>query len=433
MRQSIVGRRWWWSLGAVALTLLAFGRPDAQAPPQKPNIILVLADDFGMAEVSAYGGDPWTPSLDSMAAGGMRFQHAYAMPLCGPTRAALLTGRYGFRTGVEGNPDGANLRPASSTIIAKLLQSAGYATALAGKWYQLRYLDTVSEAEAWGFDEFMRSVPGSSQDDRASTHPYWGGTYNKNGVVTTHPTTVYGPDLVHDFVVDFIRRKKAEPFFLYYPSVLIHSPVVRTPDSPADSTTLYTDMVAYQDKLVGKLLAELDLQGIRQNTLVIFVGDNGSHSGSGSKQLIDGRKINGGKGSLREGGSRVPLIASWPGTTPGGVVSPGLVDVSDIYPTIAQIAGVPLPLGVTIDGQSFAHLLNPSLPAGPARSWVYVQRDEFYYVRNQPPGHKLYQDCRFVDMWDAPYGEIVIEPAQQQAVFDELNDHMRALRGVPCQ
>jgi arylsulfatase A len=395
----------------------------AEATVSKPNIILIVADDYGIVDVGAYGGDAHTPVLDSMAAGGVRFQYAYSMPLCAPTRATLITGQYPFRTGVTGNSTGTALKPTSSTIIAKLLQSAGYATAVAGKWAQLRFLDSKSDAAAWGWDEFMRWVSPRSR--------YWGPTFNKDGIITTHPASTYGPDLVHNFVVDFIRRKKGTPFFVYYPMLLIHQPLTMTPDSAEGSTTIYQDMVQYHDKLVGKLLAELDREGIRRDTLVILMGDNGSTRKSAG--VINGRRVEGQKGRLQEGGSRVPLIANWPGTTPAGVVSNALVDASDIYPTIAEIVGVPLPGGVTIDGKSFAHLLSPALPTRRSRSWVYVQLDDQHYVRNRPPGYKLYQDCTFVDMRDAPFGEIVIQPSQKQAVFDMLNGRMRSLRGVPCQ
>ena len=195
-------------------------------PPGKPNIIFILADDYGIPGVGCYGGAFKTPNLDALAAGGVRFERCFAAPLCAPSRALCMFGRYAFRTGVLDNGCGAAAKPDKEVSIAKTLKQAGYATALAGKWSQLSYLETAEEGRAWGFDEFLRW-------DKSKGERYWKPALNKNGQPVPVTDASYGPDLFHEFVVDFIQRHRDGPFFVYYPTPLIHGPILRTPDSQA--------------------------------------------------------------------------------------------------------------------------------------------------------------------------------------------------------
>jgi len=254
--------------GGLLFTLAAAisGSGAAAAEPPRPNIIFILADDLGIPGVSCCGGDQYqTPRLDALARSGMRFEYCFAAPLCGPSRALCMFGRYAFRTGVLDNGCGDRAKPDKEVCIARLLQQAGYTTAVAGKWRQLSYFTTREEGRAWGFDEFMIwGVSGNSgKGDR-----YWDPAYNHNGQMLADVQGKYGPDLLHDFVVDFIRRHKDGPFFVYYPMVLIHGPILRTPDSKPDAARqqLYADNIAYMDKLVGRLVDELDRLQIRQKT-----------------------------------------------------------------------------------------------------------------------------------------------------------------------
>jgi arylsulfatase A len=386
---------------------------------EKPNIIFILADDYGIPGVGCYGGVYKTPHLDALAAGGIRFERCYAAPLCAPSRALCMSGRYAFRTGVLDNGTGGALTPQNTVSIAKLLRQAGYATAVAGKWTQLTLLDTPAEADAWGFDEFMRW-------DKAQGERYWKPALNKNGQPVTVTDQGYGPDLLQEFVVDFIRRHRDEPFFIYYPTPLVHGPIFRTPDSPASGSDLFADNVAYLDKLIGQLVAELDQLQLREKTLIVFVGDNGSVGQS--KNSIGGRDIEGRKGSVLEGGSRVPLIVQWKGVTPAGRVLPDLVDLSDFYATFAELAGAKLPEGVTFDSHSFAAPLRGE--NGTPREWVYIQLGARWYVRND--GWKLTEAGELFDMRDAPFLQKLVPPDAQgeaakaacerlQAVLDQLN------------
>ena len=379
---------------AVAISVLAADKPS------RPNIIFILADDYGIPGVGCYGGDYRTPNLDALAAGGVRFEHCFAAPLCALSRALCMTGRYGFRTGVTDNPLGGKIRPQKEVCIAKMLKQAGYDTAVSGKWRQLSHFSTKADAQAWGFDEFL--IWGVSFDKDKGDR-YWDPDYNQNGQFLTEVKGKYGPDLLHEFAVDFIRRHRDGPFFLYYPTPLIHGPILRTPDSADDSAnrqTLYADNIAYLDKLMGKLVAELDHLKLREKTLIVFTGDNGSVE----EGNVHGRKIDGCKHQLKEGGSRVPLIINWKGVTPAGKVLKDLVDFTDFFPTFAELAGANLPSGVTIDGRSFASQLRGE--RGLPREWVFVQLGDNYYVRDAR--WKLTDAGKLRDLRDAPYQEIAV-------------------------
>ena len=412
--------------GSVAAAGMLANVPSAAQQDKRPNIIFILANDYGIGGVGCYGSDKYkTPNLDALAQTGIRFESCYAMPLCAPTRAACMTGRYGFRTGVTGNSTGAKAHPDKEVCIAKVLKEAGYATAVAGKWRQLSYFTTKEDGQRWGFDEFLIWGVGTKGER------YWDPAYNHNGRMLSKVEGKYGPDLLHEFVVDFIRRHRDGPFFVYYPMPLIHAPILRTPDSPPGSANLYADNIAYMDKLVGKLVAELDGMGLREKTLIVFVGDNGcTPQASGAKGdrsggTLQGRAIKGAKGAMTEGGSRVPLIVNWKGTTPAGQVSKNLVDVSDFYPTFADLAGAQLPAGVKIDGHSLAPQVTGR--RGKPREWVFVMLDQKWYIRDAR--WKLDDKGQLFDMKDAPFQEVLIQAdnadgkaarAKLQAVLDEL-------------
>ncbi len=420
----------------------------AETKLSRPNIIFILADDFGIPGVGCYGGDHKTPNLDALAKGGTRFESCFSAPLCGPTRAMLMTGRYAFRTGMLTNGTGAAVTPDREISIAKLLKQSGYATAVAGKWGQLQYFRSKDDGQHWGFDEFMiwgggagAKAPEEEADDAPKKNQqkkekkqakqaakekgerYWEPSYNHNGKKLADVEGKYGPDLLHNFVVDFIERHREGPFFVYYPTPLIHGPILKTPDTneTGKRQSHYEDNIAYLDKLVGKLIAELDRLKLRDNTLIVFTGDNGSTEAG----TINGRKVDGRKSNLLEGGSRVPLIVNWPGVTPASVVRKDLVDFSDLFPTFAEVAGAKLPAGVKLDGHSFASAIKGE--KGQPRDWVYVQLGEERYVRDT--GWKLNNDGEFFDMRDAPFEQIAVtKPTDEskaareklQAVLDQL-------------
>ena len=391
-----------------------------RAPTDKPNIVFILADDLGIDNLGCYGGDKYkTPQIDKLATDGTRFTRTYGSPLCGPSRAMIMTGRYAFRTGATNQDRVAQIKPEDEIMMPKLLKTAGYATASIGKWSQFG----LTPAD-FGFDTYL-SYKGSGI--------YWntqpkGKEYLLNGETVALKDKEYMPDVMHKLFVDFITEHRASPFYVYYSLSSVHTDILPTPDSAPDSKDLYGDNVAYLDKTVGRVVDDLERLGLRKNTLVIFVGDNGTTKKGAGTLTVGGRVINGNKGSMMEGGSLVPMIANWPGTTPSGKVSSDLIDFSDFYPTFASLAGAEIPKGVTIDGRSFAPQLLGQ--PGQSRDWAFVQLARMWYVRNA--GWKLNEKGELYDLSDAPFVETLVpadttDPVavaarkELQAALDKLN------------
>jgi len=381
---------------------------ETKASPSKPNIIFILSDDVGLGDVHCSGGPFKTPQIDKLAEGGTRFAQCYAMPLCGPSRATALTGRYLFRTGMLTNQDGNRMSPSREIMLPRVMKTAGYVTAQVGKWSQMPL-----KPGDWGFDEYLCFLR-SGRYWREQT-----ASYTLNGHETNLPAGTYLPDLMHEFLADFMKRHKDQPFYVHYAMSHIHGPIVRTPDSKAGSDH-YADNITYMDKLVGQLVAELDKLGLREKTLLVFVGDNGTAVFGVKASTVNGRHVFGNKGTMKEGGSRVPMVVSWPGTVPAGKVLPDLVDFSDFLPTFAELGGAKLPEGVKIDGHSFAPQLRGE--KGTPRDWVFVQLGAKWYVRDQ--GFKLTQGGELFDMAEAPFVEKPVTNeaarAKLQAVLKEL-------------
>jgi arylsulfatase A len=370
--------------------LACLSLPAFAADAAKPNIILIYADDLGLDGVGCYGSDKHkTPNIDKLAASGTRFTTCYAAPLCGPSRCLLMTGRYAFRTGGIGNGSwrngGPGAKSADEPSVARLLKQSGYATAQAGKWRQVG--ETPRD---WGFDEYVT--------DPTAGGWFWKDSYEKNGEQIKTDKEVYNPDIIHAFSIDFITRNKEKPFFLYYAMHLVHGPILRTPDTK-EGSDLYEDNIAYMDKQVGGIVAEVEKLGLREKTLIIFSADNGTALSYPS--TIGGRMLNGKKASMLEGGSRVPYIASWPGVTPAGKVSNDIVSIADVLPTFTELGGGRLPEGVKIDGISHAAQLRGE--KGTPRQWAYVQLGNKWFVREA--GWKMNEASELFDMSDAPFTE----------------------------
>ncbi len=382
-----------WALGALA--------PAWAAPPAKPNIIYILADDYGVGEVGAYGADNYkTPHIDALAQGGTRYTRGYTVPLCGPSRAMMLSGRYPFRTGATSQDATGDVFSHTEQLTPKVLKSAGYVSSMIGKWGQLPL--TAGE---FGFDDYLQ-FKGSGV--------YWntqakGKEYLVNGKTLPLRDKEYMPDLMHKHLVNFITQNRDKPFFVHYSMSHVHTEILPTPDSVADSKTLYADNISYMDKLVGQLVAELDRLKLRDKTLLVFMGDNGTAGGPSRFAKIGGRTVFGSKGSMQEGGALVPLIVNWPGVVPAGKVTSELIDSSDLLPTFAEFAGAKLPAGVTMDGRSFATQLQGG--QGKPRDWAFVQLARNWYVREA--NFKLTQDGELFDMADAPFAETLVPKDSQ--------------------
>lgn len=380
---------------------------------KKPNIILIMADDVSWECFSCYGGEDYkTPNIDALAAKGIRFNHCYSTPICTTSRVKLMTGKYNFRNYTHFG----YLNPEEKTF-AQLLKSAGYKTAIAGKW-QLNGLshnapgnqDATRPLKA-GFDEYClwQLTQPKSKGER-----FWSPVLEQNGKILTKKDThhQYGPDIMAEFVCDFIKRNKDDPFFVYYPAVLVHDPFVPTPDTigdrprthdankqPKDKAARkanFVAMVQYLDKMVGKIVKQVDDLGQLENTIILFTADNGTHVSLTSRW--DGQNIKGGKGSTTDMGTHVPFVASWKGRSPEGLVSNDLIDFTDFYPTLAQVAGIELGKDDPIDGVSFLPQLQGK--KGTPRDWVFCHYQPYWgrfkgaqFARTQT--HKLYHDGRF--------------------------------------
>ena len=365
---------------------------------EKPNIVLIMADDLGYECISANGGTSYqTPNLDRLAKTGIRFTHCYSQPLCTPSRVQLMTGIYNVR-----NYERFGLLPPSETTFGNLLEKNGYETCVIGKW-QLE-----GNPKQFGFQKHcLWHING-----RFERYPNPG--VQIDGKMTKFSNGEYGPDVVSDYACKFIEDNKDKPFFVYYPMILTHCPFWPTPDS-ADwdpkskgsptykgKPEYFGDMVKYMDKVIGKIVNQLDKSGVRENTLVMFIGDNGTDAPIVSK--MNGRPIKGEKGKMNDGGTRVPFIANWPKTIPSEQVSNDLVDFSDFMPTICSITNTKIPEKLAIDGRSFFPQLKGE--KGNPREWIYCWyardggKQGKQWTRNQR--YKLYPNGNFFDIKNDP-------------------------------
>ena len=380
----------------------------------RPNIIMIMADDLGFETVSANGGAPYrTPELDKLAANGIRFTNCVAQPLCTPTRVKLMTGRYNFRNyrtfGI--------LDPREETF-GNVMRKAGYATCITGKWQLGRDRKLIDH---FGFDEYCLWWL-----ENKSARYNNVGELIRNGKVLPGRKGEYGPDVVSGFMLDFIARHKDGPFFCYYPMILTHSPFELTPDSPPGMTKKspvlkrMAGMVSYADKIVGRVVDHLDSLGIRDNTVILFIGDNGTDRSIRGGRLGE-HDWPGGKGSnFVEMGMRVPFVVSYPAGRVSGMVLDDPVDLTDFLPTFAELAGAELPKGMPIDGHSFAGRLLGDGDYEP-HHWAYVG----YYgkARGQMSHfardirYKLYEGGYFYDFINDPAhsAPIDIKTADKQA------------------
>lgn len=417
-------------LATLFIGLIALAGVNAWAA--RPNIILIMADDFGYECVTANGGESYqTPTLDRLAAGGMRFDHCHVQPLCTPTRVQLMTGRYNVRNYLN-----FGTLPRSEKTFAQMLKQAGYATGICGKWQLGQEKDSPQH---FGFDESCLW----QQTRRPPRYANPGLEYN--GVDKDFTKGEYGPTLINDFAIDFVTRHKEKPFFLYYPMILTHDPFQPTPDSadwdPATrgenkqrNVKHFADMTAYMDKMIGRVDAKLSDLGIRDNTLLIFIGDNGTHSSVTSQ--FKGTAFQGGKGRTTHRGTHVPMIVSWPGTITQGKVNEDLISAADFMPTVCAAAGVSAPANV--DGISFLPQLRGE--AGNPREWLYgwysPRQKADLTVREYAFDHrfKLYRSGEFHDLLTDPEetaplnaSDLTQEPfaaamKKLQAVLDQYKD-----------
>ena len=370
-----------------ALLLAATAARAQGAAVARPNVILILTDDQGWWTIGANGNRLIeTPVIDRLAAQGVRFTHFYASPVCTPTRAALLTGRHYQRTGAMDRA--LDLEPMSEkeVTLGNVFRSASYATALIGKWHLGRYMKYHPNAN--GFDEFFGFWRYGFINNYFDSDEL---EHNKEPVAATG----YITDVLTDQAIAFVKRNTTRPFFLYLAYNAPHVPHL-VPDGyaekylkkgiPLDDARTY-GMIEAIDGNVGRLLEEVRRDGLDERTIVIFMSDNG-----GIDEFFRAG-LRGGKGSVYEGGVRVPFIARWPGRFPAGAVVDAPVQHIDVFPTLCELTGAPAPGKVQIDGRSLAPLLKAGRGASP-HDFVFHQWTRVEGPRSGEPERRGVLDVR---------------------------------------
>lgn len=391
--------------------LLAAGADAASASFDRPNMVLFLADDLGWADVPWHGSSYKLPHLERLANEGLRLESHYVHPMCSPTRAALLTGRYASRFGVTGAQNPRAL-PWETATLASALQAAGYETAITGKWH----LGSRPEEgpQKFGFDHGYGSLAGGCgpYDHRYKEGPFTH-TWHRNGQLIEEEGHV--TDLLAREAVQWIEARGRKPFFLYVPFTAIHVPI-QEPEQwhevnshiaePGDR--LRAACASHMDDVVGQVLAALERKRLRDNTLVVFLSDNGAHGPNPNqggaypgdygdlKVGNDNRPWRGYKGGVYEGGIRTPGVVHWPGRVPGGETHTPLHAV-DWMPTLCSLAKAEVPTDLKWDGIDIWPVLTRqggTLPtrtiysAAPGFRAQMVRHGDWKLVRTQAAGKR---------------------------------------------
>ena len=378
---------------------------EEEAPPKKPNFVFFLVDDLGWRDVGCYGTKFYeTPNIDRLAREGMRFTDAYAAcPVCSPTRASILTGKYPARLSLtdwipgqrEKNPKLLVPKfnqelPLEEVTIAEALKAAGYACASIGKWHlggEPYYPDKQ------GFD---LNVGGTAKGSPPSYFSPYGIPTLADG-----PKGEYLTDRLADEAEKFIEQNRDRPFFLYLPHFAVHTPIqgkeeitakyARKPPDGNQKNATYAAMIESVDQSVGRVMKKLDALGLADRTVVFFMSDNGGLAG-----VTSNAPLRAGKGTLYEGGVREPLIVKWPGVVRSGTTASTPVTSTDFYPTILEMAGLPLKPEQHVDGLSLMPLLKESGP---------LRRDTLYwhyphYHRTTPAGALRHGDWKLIEYFE---------------------------------
>ena len=332
-----------------------------------PNIILIVADDVGYQALGCDGGQLYkTPNLDKMAAQGRRFTQCHASPLCSPSRFALLTGKYNFRNYTKWG----RMDPALNKTIGNMFEDAGYSTCYSGKW-QLDGYDASITALGWqAYSVWQPAGIGVAGSRYKNPHIYQDGVFLPDGVTQNK----YADDMFIDYITSFMDTA-TKPYFIYYSMSLVHAPFSPTPDDPefanwdpnnSGDPKFFPSMVKYMDKKIGELL-----NTVPPNTVIIYVGDNGS-----PLKQVDSSFDGDAKGSCTEYGTRVPLIMCKVGSSLPSVDT-SLIDLTDFMPTLASIAKIPVPQTYgTLDGISF-------YPKSGSRAWIYYHYNELVHPEDE--------------------------------------------------
>lgn len=375
-------------LSTALLCLLVDGSAEAaSALPEKPNIVLIFADDMGYGDLGCYGSKTPTPNLDRLAAQGVRFTDFYvSQAVCSASRASLMTGCYPNRIGIQGalGPKAKVGLSASEITIAEILKAQGYATAIYGKWHlgdAPEFLPTRH-----GFDDYF-GLPYSN--DMWPFHPTAGANYPPLPLIEGDQVVQLMPDQTQlttwytERAVKFIETNKERPFFLYVPHSMPHVPLyVSDKFKDKSGWGLYADVIMEMDWSTGEIVKALRKHGVENRTIVIFTSDNGpwlsygDHAGSAGP-------LREGKGTTFEGGQRVPCIIAWPGVVPAGATCRELAGTIDMLPTLAALAGAELSQDHIIDGRNIWPLISrPAEAKTPHEAFFYYWGRHLQAVRS---------------------------------------------------
>ncbi len=388
-----------------SVSLVALALWCGVAAHARPNFVVIVADDMGYGDLGIHGGrDVPTPHIDSLAQGGVRCTDGYvSCPVCSPTRAGLLTGRYQQRFGHEFNTwpsraGEAGLQvglPLDQVTLADVLKRAGYRTAIVGKWH-LGY-GPQFQPQQRGFDEFFGPLDGS--------HSYLPGADPLHGSIYRGAEPVEEPEYLTDAfgreAVAFIERNARDPFFLLLTFNAVHAPMEATPQYLARvghvadrKRRTYTAMLSALDDAVGRVLGALDDAKLSENTLVIFINDNG---GPQNRNASSNSPLSGNKSTLSEGGIRVPYLMRWMGQLAAGQVYRQPVISLDIFPTITAAAGAELPGDVQVDGVNLLPFLTGGAAGSPHETlyWRYgpqqaVRQGNYKLLKRRDREYELY-------------------------------------------
>ncbi|MBP7050564.1 MAG: sulfatase [Phycisphaerae bacterium] len=428
--------------------------PDAatRRGTRRPNIIFILADDLGWAELGCYGNTfNETPNLDELARDGMRFTAVYAAaPVCSPFRAALMTGQSPVRTGITDylRPDDPKHLAKDYTTLPEMLKGAGYATGIVGKWHLTGYANhgaTETPPREHGFDEVI-----VSENRGIGSGSYFFPYHFNREIEQRLPGTEHLVDRCNLEAVGFIDRHKDEPFLLYLGHYAVHTRLDGKPDLVAKYEAKPHAGKGFQarrnnphlaaqlqciDQGVGMIRARLRALGLVQDTIVVFTSDNG-----GEDRVTSNAPLRAGKSTLYEGGIREPLIVYWPGVTQAGAVCETPVCTMDFYPTFAEVAGSETPQGQVLDGVSLIPLLRDP-GAGLARNTLYwhYPLDKPHFLGGRSAGAIRKDNFKLIEFFDT--GEIelydlatdpseqhnlaVTEQNKRRELLDALHDWQR--------
>lgn len=356
----------------------------ARSDQPRPNVLLIVTDDQGWWDLGVHGNKTLeTPHLDRLAKESVRFSRFYVAPVCAPTRAGLMTGRYAFRTGLYNTRFGGDTMADSEVTLAELLKKAGYRTGIFGKWHLGRYKKYAPESQ--GFDESLALLHGHAERY----------DYPDQLLLNGKPVECRGymTDLLTDAAISFVKQHRERPFFCYVPYNVPHSPFIvgdshalqKEGDAliakylkrkvPLREARIYA-MIERADRNIGRLLKSIDSLKLREKTIVLFMSDNGGihkHFNAG---------LRGRKASVYEGGVRSPLIVRWPGRFPKGKVVDAVTSHIDILPTLCDLLKIPLPKDREMDGKSILPLLKNGGGKSPHR-YVYHSWNRYVPLNNK--------------------------------------------------